>query len=148
MFLILLGSGLLVRILRMIQTHRANLRLNVRVGTIHVERQNGHLVPQEIELLRERLLPVIEGTQPDFVLLQTIQLVLRELQRLVQSHLHNDGGLWMSTRRDDYAELHIAFILRRNHRIHKEKRSHIKHVLDLLFLILHMSHIHFERTLF
>lgn len=54
----------------------------------------------------------------------------------------------MSTRRDNYAELHIAFILRRNHRIHKEKRSLIKHVLDLLFLILHMSHIHFERTLF
>ena len=53
MFLILLGSGLLVRILRMIRTHRANLRLNVRIGTIHVERQNGHLVPQEIELLRE-----------------------------------------------------------------------------------------------
>ena len=53
LFLILLGSGLLVRILRMIKTHRANLRLNVRVGTIHVERQNGPLVPQEIELLRE-----------------------------------------------------------------------------------------------
>ena len=47
-----------------------------------------------------------------------------------------------------YTQLHVAFILGRNRRIHKEKRSHIEHVLDLLFLVLHVIPFDAQPTLF
>lgn len=85
---------------------------------------------------------------PYLVLLQALQLVLRERQRLVKSHLHNDGCLEVTDGTMAYTQLHVAFILGRNRRIHKEKRSHIEHVLDLLFLVLHLTPFDEQPTLF
>lgn len=89
---------------------------------------------------------LMNGTH--LVLLQALQLVLRERYRLVKSHLHNDGCLEGTDGTMTYTQLHVAFILGWNRRIHKEKRSHIEHVLDLLFLVLHVIQFDAQQTLF